>query len=162
MVDGTLERKVGQSDALQDLAVLRNFVGGAGVLTLFDSPWVPLYLAVVYLLSPLLGHVALAGGAILFGLALVNDLVTHNGVKLATGYARRARYGVDSAIRNAEAIDAMGLTDNIARRWSTAGWQALRLPTPPGGRTSVVKGAWKFVRLFLQIAVWVLGAPKLG
>src|SRR3546814_2159523 len=44
MVDGTLERKVGQSDALQDLAVLRNFVGGAGVLTLFDSPWVPLYL----------------------------------------------------------------------------------------------------------------------
>src|SRR3546814_20338606 len=103
--------------SLQDLAVLRNFVGGAGVLTLFDSPWVPLYLAVVYLLSPLLGHVALAGGAILFGLALVNDLVTHNGVKLATGYARRARYGVDSALRNAEAIDAMGLTETIPRRW---------------------------------------------
>src|SRR3546814_13563675 len=37
MVDGTLERKVGQSEALQDLAVLRNVVGGAAVVTPFDS-----------------------------------------------------------------------------------------------------------------------------
>src|SRR3546814_5229614 len=82
--------------SLQDLAVLRNFVGGAGVLTLFDSPWVPLYLAVVYLLSPLLGHVALAGGAILFGLALVNDLVTQD--------RKSTRLKLQSLMRNSYAV----------------------------------------------------------
>jgi len=158
MVDAVLERKGGRGEALQDISILRNFLGGAGVLTLFDSPWVPLYLAVVYLLHPLLGHLALAGALALLLLALLNDLVTHKGVKLATAHARRASSGADSALRNAEVIDAMGLTANVAERWAADGRQALRLLTRAGGRSSVVMGVSKFVRLFVQIAVLALGA----
>ena len=158
MVDGILERKGRQGEALQDISTLRSFLSGAGVLTLFDSPWVPLYLAVVYLLHPLLGHLALAGAVTLLLLALLNDLVTHKGIRLATAHARRASQGADSALRNAEVIDAMGLTANIAQRWAADGRQALQLLTRAGGRSSLVTAASKFVRLFVQIAVLALGA----
>jgi PrtD family type I secretion system ABC transporter len=158
MVDGILERRGGQGEALQDVSTLRSFLGGAGVLTLFDSPWVPLYLAAVYLLHPLLGHLALAGALALLLLALLNDLVTHKGIKLATAHARRASHGADSALRNAEVIDAMGLTANIAQRWAADGRQALQLLTRAGGRSSLVTAASKFIRLFVQIAVLGLGA----
>jgi PrtD family type I secretion system ABC transporter len=158
MVDGILECRGGQGEALQDVSTLRSFLGGAGVLTLFDSPWVPLYLAAVYLLHPLLGHLALAGALALLLLALLNDLVTHKGIKLATAHARRASHGADSALRNAEVIDAMGLTANIAQRWAADGRQALQLLTRAGGRSSLVTAASKFIRLFVQIAVLGLGA----
>src|SRR3546814_3626418 len=107
--------------ALQDISILRNFLGGAGVLTLFDSPWVPLYLGVVYVFHPLLGHLALAGAVVLLLLALLNDRVSHKGINLATVHARRASHSEDSALRNDEVVDAMGLTANITKRWAAKG-----------------------------------------
>src|SRR3546814_15932386 len=132
MVDGILERKGERGEALQDISILRNFLGGAGVLTLFDSPWVPLYLGVVYVFHPLLGHLALAGAVVLLLLALLNDRVSHKGINLATVHARRASHSADSALRNAEVVDAMGLTANIAQRWAADGRQAIRLLTRAG------------------------------
>ncbi|MGE5767608.1 MAG: type I secretion system permease/ATPase [Bacteroidota bacterium] len=158
MVDDVLERKADRVDALLDLSILRSFLGGSAILTLFDAPWVPLYLAVVYLLHPVLGHVALAGATALFVLALLNDRVTRDSLKTSTLLARRAGRGVESALRNAEAIDAMGLSDHVARRWSTDGTKALQLLARSGTRSALVVGASKFVRLFVQIVVLAVGA----
>jgi PrtD family type I secretion system ABC transporter len=158
MVDGILERKGERGEALQDISILRSFLGGAGVLTLFDSPWVPLYLGVVYVFHPLLGHLALAGAAVLLLLAWLNDLVSHKGINLATVHARRASHSADSALRNAEVVDAMGLTANIAQRWAAHGRRALQLHMRAGERSSLVMAASKFVRLFVQIAVLAFGA----
>lgn len=158
MVDGVLERKGERGEALQDISVLRSFLGGAGVLTLFDSPWVPLYLGVVYVFHPLLGHLALAGAMALLLLAWLNDLVSHKGINLATVHARRAGHSVESALRNAEVVDAMGLAAHIAQRWGADGRRALQLHTRAGERSSLVLAVSKFVRLFVQIAVLAFGA----
>ena len=50
---------------LNDLDLVRNFIAGGAVIALCDAPWVPIFVAVGFILHPILGFVSLAG-AILF------------------------------------------------------------------------------------------------
>ena len=57
---------------LRDVSTLRNFFGGNAIFTLFDIPWTPLFLAVIYFLHPLLGLVATGGAVLLVILGIIN------------------------------------------------------------------------------------------
>ena len=72
-----------RTEALRDIGTLRGFLGGGGVMALFDAPWVPLYLLVIYILHPTLGHIALIGALALFCMALLTDLATGARLKRA-------------------------------------------------------------------------------
>ena len=47
--------------AIRDLDQIRSFVGSAGLASLFDLPWIPIYVAVCFLLHPWMGYAALLG-----------------------------------------------------------------------------------------------------
>ncbi|RYH11473.1 MAG: hypothetical protein EON57_04115, partial [Alphaproteobacteria bacterium] len=48
----------GTPDPIRDLDTIRGFVAGPGPLALFDLPWLPVYLAIVFMFHPLLGWLA--------------------------------------------------------------------------------------------------------
>ena len=52
-------------NVMRDLATVRGFVSGSAALPLLDLPWTPLFVAILFLLHPLLGGIAL-GGALVF------------------------------------------------------------------------------------------------
>ncbi|MGF7211339.1 PrtD family type I secretion system ABC transporter [Skermanella aerolata] len=156
-LDASLSQRDYQGESLRDLGAVRTFLG-SGIATLFDVPWVPVYLAVVYLLHPLMGHVALAGAVILFLLALASDLAARRPLREANRSATRSMRTVDGALRNAEAIDAMGLTDGVLRRWAGLSHGALSMQSLASDRAAAIQGAAKFVRLFVQTAILGVGA----
>ena len=53
---GRLEGK-DQAQGLRDVAVLRNFLTGQSLFSLFDSPWMVFYIIIIYLFHPIMGVV---------------------------------------------------------------------------------------------------------
>src|SRR5713101_2006064 len=57
----------GGGQALRDFDTVRQFLSGAAIFSLFDAPWMPVTIAVVFLLHPVLGAIATLGAVVLFG-----------------------------------------------------------------------------------------------
>ncbi|TPI17902.1 type I secretion system permease/ATPase [Mesorhizobium sp. B4-1-1] len=147
-----------RTEALRDLATLRGYLGGGGIMALFDAPWMPLYLGFIFLLHPLLGLLALGGAIILFGLALANNALTANTLKQANAASARAYQAADAGFRNAEVIDGMGMGGVLARRWDAANASVLALQTTASDWAGLINAFTKPFRMFLQVAVLGLGA----
>lgn len=162
MVDGALSSQAtGQGGArteiLRDLGTVRGVLGG-GMLFLFDAPWVPVYLGLIYLLHPLLGHLALASALLLFALALANDRVTRASLRAATSASNRAMVTAESTLRNAEVVEAMDLLPGLTRRWRRDHALALDSQDKAQRRGAVLLNVTKFLRQIVQIAVLGTGA----
>ena len=64
------------TQGLKDLNSVRNFLGGAGIFAFYDTPWVPVYLAIIYWFHPWLAMVATGGAVILLLLVLFQEIFT--------------------------------------------------------------------------------------
>jgi PrtD family type I secretion system ABC transporter len=157
-LDSTSARREQAARALRELETVRAVVGGGTLAPLFDAPWIPFYLGILFLVDPLLGLVAVLGGVALVGLALLNDRLTRPLVRAAgaNGAARLQR--ADAARANADVIAAMGLMPNLLARWRRDGETMLYLHARAGDRAGAIGAAAKVLRLMLQIAILGIGA----
>ena len=105
-------------NGLRDVNTLRGFLGGTGLMTLFDAPWLPFFLLVIFLFHPLLGAVALAGAIAMVLLAFLNERLTREPLERAQAEARRAARFIDANVRNAEVVTALGMLPAVTRRWA--------------------------------------------
>ena len=69
---GVRDSRVGTQPA-RDLDTVRQFVAGPGPFAFFDSPWVPIFVGVIFLLHWSLGVFAIAGAFVLAALAALNE-----------------------------------------------------------------------------------------
>jgi PrtD family type I secretion system ABC transporter len=156
-LDASLCQRDYQGESLRDLGSIRTALNG-GIVTFFDVPWVPIYLGVVYVLHPVMGHVAFIGAVILFLLALASEAAAKRPLKEANRPAIQGMRMVECALRNAEVIDAMGLTEGVLRRWAGVRRQSLGLQALASDRSAAIQGAARFVRFFLQVTLLGVGA----
>src|SRR4051812_5392924 len=143
---------------LRDVNALRGFLGGSGVMALFDAPWLPIFLLVISLFHPLLGAIALAGALLMCLLAYLNERLARPPLERAQAEGRRAARYIDAAVRNTEVISALGMLPALTRRWEQLNDAVLGeqlLAAKVGGRFS---GLSKFVRQALQTAMLAAGA----
>jgi PrtD family type I secretion system ABC transporter len=143
---------------LRDLSGLRGFLTGPTIFTLFDAPWVPIYIGVVYLVHPLMGMTALVGAVLLFLIGLANDWATRTPIQTANKVALRQQQGAEAGARNAEVIEAMGMLPQLLKRWGREGEQVIALQSLASHRAGLISGITKFVRLAVQVALMGVGA----
>ncbi len=142
--------------ALRDLGAIQQFVGGQGVTALMDSPWVPIFVAVIWLIHPILGMLALGAAVVLFALALLNELLTKRPLTDGNRFQMAAQQFVDSSLRNAEIVQAMGMLPSLIARWRAHNEEAGRHQLVAGDRSGAISGFTKFFRLAVQVCI--LGA----
>ena len=143
---------------LSDLKTLREFLSGTGPSALFDAPWVPIYLGVILLLHPLLFLVAAVGAALLFAIALVNELRTRKPQTEANEQYAWASAIASAGCRNAEVVGAMGMVGGLRRLWAIRNHQALVQLTRASDRSGTMTAMSKTLRLILQSSVLGVGA----
>lgn len=148
----------GGSRALRDLEQVRNFLTGPTIFPILDAPWAPIFLGAMFLLNVWFGVVALAGAAILFGLALLTEVVTRKPLADATCTQAQAYAQADAALRNAEVIQAMGMLNDVTRRWGPVQNAAVQAQTAASIRAGAISSAARFLRMVLQSGILCVGA----
>lgn len=145
-------------DGVRDLQTLREFLSGTGPTTLFDAPWTPVYIAVIFLLDPLLGWVATGGAVVLLFLALLNEVMTRNNLSKATRVLAESNEIVADGRNNAEVLSSMHMLPGIYRRWQKLQHAALELQNKASDRSASLSSMSRTLRLMLQSAILGTGA----
>lgn len=142
---------------LNDLTVVRQFLGSPGVLGIFDLPWVPFYLAVVMFIHPWLGWLAIGGAAVVIVIALLNQWSTRIHYARAMAMDGTESFFVEQARRNAEAVLPLGMLDRVQNRWADMHRTGLATGQVGGDRAEGFTASSKAFRLLLQSALLGLG-----
>ncbi len=145
-------------DAVRDLDRVRQFVSSSAMAGLFDTPWLPIYLAIVYLIHPALGLLATGGALVLLAIALVTDRVTRPLVREAGVLSAERSAMVASGRRGAEALGGMGMEGAIGRVWDRLNARFVDATARAGDAVGLSAVLSKTFRLFLQSAMLALGA----
>lgn len=149
------------ADALQpirDLDTLRGFLGGAGPVALFDMPWMPIYIGLVFLLHPWLGLLATAGAAILVCLTGATEMRSRARTRSASTSAAARHSLAEAGRRNAEAIRALGMTRRFSDLWSLQTERYLADQIKAADIASFYGALSRVLRYVLQSSVLGLGA----
>lgn len=143
---------------LADLEAIQRLLTSPVLMAFFDLPWTPIFIAAIFLFHPLLGWLAVCGGAVLIVIALANQLLSRK-PQLRAGQAGQVAGAMSDQLRiEAEMVQAMGMRGAAFDRWQKARGTALeeqiKATDVGGGFTSLTKT----LRLFLQSAMLGLGA----
>lgn len=141
-----------------DLTGLRQFLTGNGLFAFFDAPWMPMYIALMFVFHSWYGWFSVATSLILVVIAFANEQATAKTLAEANQVAIVGRGQISRNLRNAEVIEAMGMLDNVRQRWLKTTHQVLVLQSIASSRAGLIAAASKVVRLTSQSLILGLGA----
>lgn len=143
---------------IRDLDSVRSFFSGQGITALFDMPWSPVYLAVIFMFHAWLGLLALAGAVVLFAVTLIADWQTRGPMKAAgETQAERTRLA-EAGRRNAEVLRGMGMGAAFGRVWDAVNDRYVEATATAADKAGMFATATKVLRLLLQSLILALGA----
>ncbi|MDA9677878.1 type I secretion system permease/ATPase [bacterium] len=150
-------RNIG-AQPLADLNGLRQFLASSNAAIIFDLPWVPLFMMLMYLFHPTLFVVAVFCIAIMAVVAIVNQRNTTKGLAEANEKANIIAAQTQRNIRNAEVAAAMGMMAPLTQRWREQQDDMLQLQATTSVATSGYSAAIKTLSMMMQSAAITTGA----
>lgn len=144
--------------AAADFQTIKKFLGGTGIFAFFDLPWMPLFLAVNFLLHPLLGMISTVGAVVLLILLVFNEWLTRRAAKARSDAESQSAAVMRSAQRNIQVVYSMGMLPEIVRRWKDANTQDLVLETRVNQRVGIAAAINKSAGAMLRLVITSVGA----
>ena len=143
---------------LNDLTGLRQFMTGNGLFAFFDAPWLPIYIAVMFMFHPWYGWVAIGSAIILLILAALNEKMTGKALAEANKENLGASLYTSKNLRNAEVIESMGMLNTLIHRWSGRQKNVLMLQSVASDKGGAIAAISKTFRMLIQSLILGLGA----
>jgi ATP-binding cassette subfamily C protein len=148
-------------DAIQpvrDLDQIRTFLTSAGPIAIVDLPWMPVFLAICFLIHPLLGLASVAGAVVLVTLTLLTERASRAPAQAVAQEAGTRSGMIESVRRNSESVVAMGMSGALAQRWAKINDRYLAATGRAGDVVGGYGSASRVVRLMLQSVILGVGA----
>lgn len=150
-----------QGEGLQpqrDLDSIRTFLASPGPNALFELPWLPFYIAIIWGFHPILGLTAIGGAIVLVALTITTEMLTRRPASQATSSGIRRNNLAEASRRNAEVLAAMGMRRRLHEQWQETSREHIaqqqRVSDVVGGLGSLSRA----LRLMLQSAMLGIGA----
>lgn len=141
-----------------DLIGLRQFLAGPGLNAFFDTPWVPVYILIMFLFHTYFGLLALFCVALLGGLSFASQRMTTGNLSEANKQAMWANNYTTRNLRNAEVIESMGMIGDIRERWMQRNRQVVGLQAEASDTATAFTSSSKALRIMLQSLALGVGA----
>jgi ABC-type protease/lipase transport system fused ATPase/permease subunit len=145
-------------DGIRDVAALRAMFSANGLIAVFDAPWVIIYVLVIWMFHPYLGIGAALSALLMLALAWLNDWLSRSALENLQKEGRRASQYVESSLRNAEVLQALGMTQRLLGKWRELQNRVAAAQTSASRSSATFTVATKTVRQAIQILMLALGA----
>ncbi|MEL6217812.1 MAG: type I secretion system permease/ATPase [Pseudomonadota bacterium] len=142
----------------RDLESIRSLLASPAPFALFDVPWTPLFLAVIFLFHPLMGWVAVGGGLILIALTLINQIRSREPNAESQAASFEAENLGEAMRQNAEVVQGLGMHNDGMGRWARLRNMAMEKQLLATDRTSSYTSSSKALRFYLQSVMLAVGA----
>ncbi len=143
---------------IRDVDTIRGFMASQGPTAILDMPWMPLYIAFVFALHPLLGWITACGAAVLIALTLLTERLATKPTLALAGAAGRRMALAEASCRNAEVLQAMGIGQRAMQRFAAASTDHLVAQERLGDVAGSFSAMSKVFRLMIQSSLLGLGA----
>ncbi|SFT11143.1 ATP-binding cassette, subfamily C [Sulfitobacter marinus] len=146
------------TDPLRHLSGISQFLSGPTAGNLFDLPFVPVFLTVLFIVHPLLGFIVV-GGAVVAGVSawVASVIAGRWQAQRNQGAARQAEFTTE-AVRNSEAVIAMGMENNLAAHWQKMQLASLKTHQKAAQGSEILASFSKTFRFLLQSSILTVGA----
>ena len=143
---------------LGDLETLGSFLSSPGPLAVFDAPWTPVFVLVLFFFHWLLGALAVCAGALLVAVAVFNQVLTGRLRRESGEGAVAAGHFVEQARLGGETVSGLGMTGAVAARARGLRRQAAGIALRAADRGGLFSSLSRTLRLLLQSMMLALGA----
>ncbi len=147
-----------RAQALRDLDAFRQSLTGIGAAAVFDLPWIPVFLGILWLIDPLLGLVTTLGAAVLVALAFAQERATRPALREANEAALKSYAFTDAALRNGEVVRAMGMLPRLGAAWAKHRAISIERGVDASEGNNFYGDIIKAVRMSMQILTIAIGA----
>ncbi|MEL6503941.1 MAG: ATP-binding cassette domain-containing protein [Pseudomonadota bacterium] len=157
-INGKLTGQSTGAGAVRDLYQLRQVASGPILGTLFEVPWTPVFLGIIWYMHPWFGIFSVTVGVVIFGLALINDAVSKSAQNEAQKEQQTVVKNVEQGLESFDSMRAMGIVPKFVARLSDAIGRGQGAQSTIDERQAVWTSMIRFVRSFAQVGILGLGA----
>ncbi|WP_202361772.1 type I secretion system permease/ATPase [Mesorhizobium sp. 131-3-5] len=149
---------LGDVQALRDLTLLRSFVASRALFFLFDLPFGPIFVGLLYFIHPLLFLVTVVGAVLMAVIALLNQAASSRPTKEASESLNASMNSAQTFARNFETVRALGMVSHTVEFWGSRFSSSVKASDRVARVNAFYGGVSRTARSILQIAILGVGA----
>ena len=156
---GSLQRfRQSANQPVRDLDTVRQFISSPPALAFFDAPWAPVFIAAIFIIHPWLGFFAIFAALLILFIALLTEWTSRGPLRNASEHTAESHRFVESSLRHADVLEAMGMFEGFRRRWRDKHDRSVAFQARGGSRISMLLAASKSGRQIVQVGILGMGA----